>query len=719
MRTKNCSMLITIAALGLFNLVAVLTTAEAQTGRHHLLTRHMHDVVSSHRAPVLGLKPETDQMDLIISLPLRNQQELDSLLNDLYDPNSPSYGQFLNVQEFTERFGPTETDYAAVVHFAEANGMAVTETSSNRLIVSVTGSVAAINKTFHIRLTEYQHPTESRSFFAPDREPTVDLGVPIWHVGGLDSFATPRPLYNISAATRVQSNATGSGPGGSFLGSDRRAAYASGTSFAGSGQSVGLFQLGGYNINDVLAYFTNVGQPLNVPINNVLLNGAGSGSLGDDTEQVIDIIDAVSMAPALSQVRVYIARGGSSFRSGVDDTAIFNMMATENVARQLSCSWAWKPPDAGSDDPIFLEFIAQGQSLFVASGDAGSYVTGDFVYPAEDGYITAVGGTILTTNGPGGTWASETAWPESGGGPAPDPVAIPSYQTLSGVINSSNHGSTSRRNVPDVAAEANTDNYFCANGSCGTGLGGTSLAAPTWAGLLALANQQAASVGKSPVGFINPVVYPIGVGSNYTLDFHDITSGSNGGFSAVSRYDLVTGWGSPNGVNMISALANYTRLATGLLGFTGQFACESDNNTICDTGTISVTVGNTTKTINYDGYGFFSGTGYGFFGDPGIPQTIVQTIANAFNNDPNSPVTATTFLDTYSNGYDVQFAAKISGPSGDYPMSLTVTSNYGSFQALGTATIAWTFTPFAPTGGVDPNTLTEISPITGSLAGGR
>jgi len=185
--------------------------------------------------------------------------------------------------------------------------------------------------------------------------------------------------------------------------------------------------------------------------------------------------------------------------------------------------------------------------VFVASGDSGSYPNSSgFYYPAEDAYITAVGGTDLTTNGPGGSWKSETAWPDSGGGISPDDILIPPYQQLWGVINSSNKGSTVYRNVPDVAAEANTDNYYCANGGCGEGLGGTSLAAPTWAGFAALVNQENVANGAPTLGFLNPLIYGIGVGSIYSGYFHDITSGSNGAYSAVPGYDLVTGWGSPN-----------------------------------------------------------------------------------------------------------------------------------------------------------------------------
>ena len=137
----------------------------------------------------------------------------------------------------------------------------------------------------------------------------------------------------------------------------------------------------------------------------------------------------------------------------------------------------------------------------------------------------------------------------------PDAFPIPSWQQLKGVINSANKGSTTLRNSPDVSAEANNDFYACADqGACQTGWGGTSFAAPMWAGFMALVNQQAAAGGAKTVGFINPLIYPLGVSSGYGAAFHDITSGNNG-YPAVTGYDLATGWGSPNGAGLIKALA--------------------------------------------------------------------------------------------------------------------------------------------------------------------
>jgi len=139
--------------------------------------------------------------------------------------------------------------------------------------------------------------------------------------------------------------------------------------------------------------------------------------------------------------------------------------------------------------------------------------------------------------------------------PSKNGIPIPSYQQLAGVINSSNGGSNTLRNIPDVAA-ASVKLYVCANGTCKTTGGGTSFAAPQWAGIVAMVNQQRVANGESHIGFLNPTLYSIGTGSNFDTDFHDIVSGNNGAYSAVVGYDLVTGWGSPKAANLINALAS-------------------------------------------------------------------------------------------------------------------------------------------------------------------
>jgi subtilase family serine protease len=524
-----------------------------------VLLNHVRPAVTNGRAARVGSMPSNQHLRLAIMLPLRNQNELTSLLKRLYDRSRPDYRHFLTVAQFTERFAPTKRDYQAVVKFARSKGFTVTHAPANRMLVHLYGNVSQINKAFHVTMTNYRHPTESRIFYSPDREPSLELGVTVAHIAGMNNFSLPRPKFR-RAPSNFRRTSVGSGPGGAYLGNDMRAAYYGGTTLTGSGQAIGLLEFDGYNMSDVTASFA--GESNSVPIHNVLLDGATAGSDGDDGEQVLDIVQAASMAPGLSQIRVYIAPGNSQI--GVGDVDIFNEMATENIAKQLSCSWGWNPDDTTQLDPIFQEFAAQGQNLFVASGDAGAYTGSnatDNSYPAESVYIVSVGGTDLTTNGAGGPWQSETAWADSGGGPADDGFAIPSWQA--GVANSANQASTTVRNVPDVAAEANTDNYTCDQGTCSGDYGGTSFAAPRWAGFLALVNQQVASGGNSSLGFLNPAIYSIGQGPSYNNDFHDITSGndSNGqgqSFNAVVGYDLVTGWGSPNGKNLIDELSGFT-----------------------------------------------------------------------------------------------------------------------------------------------------------------
>src|SRR5208282_4215107 len=207
----------------------------------------------------------------------------------------------------------------------------------------------------------------------------------------------------------------------------------------------------------------------------------------------------------------------------------------------------------------FKQFAAQGQSCYIASGDGGAEAQPVFP-PGDDPYLTIVGGTSLTTSGAGGPWQSESAWVGSSGGVSTR-YAIPSWQE--GINMQINQGSTTMRNLPDVAMLADTVLFFVyKNGITGT-VGGTSAAAPLWAGFTALVNQQAAAQGKPPTGFINPPVYALGKGPHaaYAACFHDITTGNNfnssspAKYSACAGYDLCTGWGTPNGINMINFLA--------------------------------------------------------------------------------------------------------------------------------------------------------------------
>jgi subtilase family serine protease len=528
-------------------------------------TRHVRNEVSRGEAPLVGRLPANQSMRLVLVLPHRNQAGLDALLKELYNPQSPSFRKFLSVEEFTARFGPTQKDYDSAIRFAEANGLTVVGTSRNRMNLDVTGSVAAIESALHVTMGLYQHPTESRTFFSPDREPTPDLAVRLWHIGGLDNFATPKPAFtrrNVSQSNVTSNATTGSGPKASFLGSDMRAAYyvngnASAT-LTGAGQSVGLFEFIGTDLTDLTTYFTNVGQTNNVPITLTSVDTQSTlckEPKCDDTEQTLDMTQAIGMAPGLSGLTMWIGTGGLSGQT-LDDPGILNGMATASpLQAQLSCSWAWTPTDNTTDDPYFQEFAVQGQNFFAAAGDDGNWADAEFVWPADDPYVVSVGGTDLETSAAAGPWASETGWEDTGGGISPNKFPIPSWQTAAAA--GCAQCSKKYRNGPDISANANFTFYVCADQTaCSANkYGGTSFATPMWAGYLALANEQYLTNGSSTtLGFINPALYAIGAGANYDTDFHDITSGGNS-FGSTVGYDLSTGLGSPNGNALVNALA--------------------------------------------------------------------------------------------------------------------------------------------------------------------
>jgi len=548
----------------LLTMVAILSggTIASQAQTQPLLTRHVRQVTLNGQAPLVGHLPPTQSMRLVLVLPPRNQAELDDLLKELYDPQSASYRKFLTVEEFTARFGPSQEDYDAVIRFAEANGFAVIGTSPNRMNLDISGSVANVEAAFHLTMGIYQHPTENRTFFAPDREPTPP--VQLWHVSGLDNYSTPRPgvvRRDASVGTEELNAPTGSGPDNSFLGSDMRAAYYGGSTLTGKGQSVGLFELRGTDLADLAAYYANVGQADLVTISDhVTLLSVDTQSTScrfingcDDTQQTVDLTQALGMAPDVSKLVMYIGTGGLTGQT-VDDAGIFNAMATAKpLNAQLSNSWHWEPPDPTVDDPYFKEFAAQGQNFFQAAGDNGRWSPSSEAWPEDSPYVTLVGGTVLKTTRAGGAWSSETAWSDGGGGISPDLYPIPSWQvaTAEGCVDCSK----TYRNGPDISANAAPSYYVCADQKpCTANLyDGTGFSTPLWAALMALVNEESRSDGAtSTLGFINPPLYTIGLGSNKGV-FHDIIKGSNG-FSATKGYDLATGWGSPNGSNLINAL---------------------------------------------------------------------------------------------------------------------------------------------------------------------
>ncbi len=578
----NTRMWRTFLLLGAGLVLSGAPVSSARAGGASLETLHGYVSAAVSRMQPTGDLPADTNLSLAIGLPLRNREALTNLLREIYDPASTNYHHFLTTAEFTEQFAPSEADYRLVENFAQVSGLKITATHPNRMLLDVTGKAADVERAFHVNLRTYHHPNEDRDFFAPDTEASIPAGLKIAEVGGLDNLRRVYSHYRLKSPTDLaQSQAdaarlspgatTGSGPFGNYIGDDFRNAYVPGVTLRGSGETVALVEFDGYLASDIAAYETMAGRT-NIPLQNVLIDGFSGAPTGNggEVEVSLDIEMAVSMAPALAKIIVY---EGNPYYGSPND--VLNRIATDNSARQISASWSWGGGPSPITDQIFQEMALQGQTYFTASTDVDAYPPGtvdDPYYagtPADNPYVTSVGGTTLTMANAGAAYVSETVWNwdirygtnydgvGSGGGIS-SYYPIPNWQT--NINMTTRGGSAAFRNFPDVAMTADDILVIADGGQEYAGVGGTSCATPLWAAFLALVNQQATNSGLHSMGFLNPALYQIGTSTNYPYCFHDITNGNNTWsgspnlFYATNNYDLCTGLGAPLGTNLISAL---------------------------------------------------------------------------------------------------------------------------------------------------------------------
>lgn len=520
------------------------------------------------RSRLLGRVASAQTVSLALTLPLRNQAALADLIARQSTPGDPLCGHYLTPEEFTARFGPTESDYAAVTAAAKSQGLTVTGTHPNRLILDVSGPASAVEAAFGLHLQRYVN-VGGREFYAPDAGPALPLGLAgrVSGVVGLDNAVRLHSHLHPALSGRA-----GSGTDGGLTPSDIKAAYSLPATGGpnGAGQTIALYELDGYTPSDIKAYESYYGLPA-VSLQNILVDGA-SGAAGSGADEVtLDIELAQALAPSVSRILVYETPNTNNTTQYLDG---YNRIATDNLAKQISTSWGYQedgsdPMLISGENTIFQEMATQGQSIFAVTGDNGAYDNGSALSvddPGSQPYVTGVGGTTLTTNGTGGAYAGESAWgvaynyldPNStgggafgvgGGGGFSTVWPAPSYQ-------SALPSAPAMRSVPDVALDSDPNTgYSVYYGGGFTVYGGTSAAAPLWAGFTALVNQQRAAAGKAPIGFMNPPIYQIGASAAYTTNFHDITSGTNLYYPAQPGYDNATGWGSFIGSALLNTLA--------------------------------------------------------------------------------------------------------------------------------------------------------------------
>jgi hypothetical protein len=138
--------------------------------------------------PLVGPVPDSTTIEFGIELPLRNGQQLTYCLGP---DDVPLH--YLTPDQFTELYGPTECDYASLIAWVESHGLAVDETFSDRSLLLVGGTAAAIGAALHVRFNYYLRP-DGTQFFAPDRDPSLDSAIPVDLVVGLDNCNVAMPV---------------------------------------------------------------------------------------------------------------------------------------------------------------------------------------------------------------------------------------------------------------------------------------------------------------------------------------------------------------------------------------------------------------------------------------------------------------------------------------------------------------------------------------------
>jgi subtilase family serine protease len=596
--------------------MSAVLALSARAAERQMLHGHVPAAVEAFHLSPVGQLPSATHLQLRIMLPPRNQDVLNQLTEEMNNPASTNFHRYLTPAQYDEQFAPTVEDYQAVIEFARTNGLMVIGTVPGRTIVQVDAAVADIERTLHTTMRVYQHPSEARTFFAPDVEPSLDLAVPVLAISGLDNYVLPQTRSHAhgppaptaagwpSAATVNAGNGQGSSIPGTgsytnfegttwgdlFMGSDFRHAFATGISLKGAGQVVGVLEWDSFTPADITTYEQTAGLPA-VPIQEVPVNGIASNLDNGDLEVPLDIDMVISIVPNVAKVVVF---HGNNFDSMLTEAA--DPTNGEPFPQQISCSLA-----SGIDNNTsncFKRFVVQGQSFFYASGDSGAlpvepngpngtYTNGAFPSDLEP-YMTQSGGTELSMSGLGASWTNETVWGDSGsngsGGPSGSsggiqtPIPIPEYQKP--INMSAVGGSATLRNIPDVAMPADNILVFLTGtnrNQATLNADGTSCAAPLWAGFIALVNEQAAAHGTPFVGFANPALYEIAQSPAYASCFHDIIhgdntwSGSPNEYYAAPGYDLCTGLGSPAGVALLNDLVGFGGPVYVDFSYTGSF----------------------------------------------------------------------------------------------------------------------------------------------------
>lgn len=563
-RTKLLATLSSISLLGCTTLISLPTSAFAATNSV---------VVPSDLLPMPANATQLGQVNgqkkMFVSIVLKPQAGLTQAVHQML--NTPIQDRTkLTPEEFAAKFGNQQM--STVTAYLQAFGLQVKEQPGG-LSLTVSGNASQMEKAFGVTFETIKATVPgygAKTFYRAQSQPKLPSAIAsqIEVLAGMTNEPTVHPLLTRATGSNVGSSATQyPDEGGTpldYLPNDIQSAYNVNQvyqdGYLGQGETIGIMTLSTFNPNDTETFWQNTNLPAMPTLHVTDVDWATStgNTIGSD-ESTLDSSESGAMAPGAT-IDEYV--GYTPSNAGMLQT--FQAIVSQDTADVISSSWGAPEDDMTTDymnalNDVFKQAVLQGQTILQASGDTGAYSDPNSsspvaLFPATSPYVTAAGGTTLLLADD--SRVSETAWsylPVAGsdtggsGGGYSTFFAEPSWQLNAGIPDP-----TRMRGVPDVALNANPETgyqiYY--QGEWQNGWGGTSFAAPEWAGFTALMDQ---AIGKR-MGNMNQMIYSLAQTTAYPSSFYDITQGTNGAYNAGPGWSAVTGWGTPNVAGLITAI---------------------------------------------------------------------------------------------------------------------------------------------------------------------
>jgi subtilase family serine protease len=616
----------------------------------------------------LGARLERTRMvPITVALKLRNPEQLDAFL-------AAGVTRPLTSEEMAATYLPTEDQAQAVVAYLRSAGYRNIVVAPNRMLVTAEGSAAVAESTFRTTMAHVA-TVDGRDAIANTTDVTIpeELQATVLSVIGLQTVHEAHTFARVVSPDALTPQAvTGHNP------VEFASIYSAAGQTTGAGVPVGIITQGRITqtITDLNTFTANNGLPT-VTTTTVNTNGTSTDTSGV-IEWNLDSQDVVGAAGG--QVgRIIFYNIPTLSTSNL--TADINTVVSRNETKIINVSLGLCETSANSDgslaaeDQLFAMAQAQGQTFSISTGDDGADECGNggtvASWPASSAHVMAISGTRLDASTT--TWNSEVVWNDlaagggATGGSLSTIIAKPAFQN--GFV------SGTKRGVADVSftgAPASGARIVLNGGT--SQVGGTSLSAPLFAGFWA----RAIAVKGAGVGFAAPLIYALPAG-----DFHDVTSGNNGGSTAGAGYDLATGRGSIIVSSMlrdlggapanVAPVANFTVATNGLTATFTDASTDSDGSIVSrswnfgDGGTSTAT----SPSHTYASAGTFTVTltvtdNGGLTGSKATSVTVTNPGQTFFQN--TTPVTIpdlTTITSTIN----------VSGISGAAPATLRVGVN--------------------------------------------